>query len=361
MTFLSFALLTLNKVVPIIFGIVGAGFVIAFHELGHFLFGKLFGVSIPSFSIGFGPALFKRKIGSTIFSISLIPIGGYVEAEAGDPLNPSPNSVEAKAYWQKMCIVGGGIFFNLIFAYTVFVGVSFWGIPSNPYFSKNEARIIHSLEQNSPAEKSGLLPHDRIIKIDGNDVSKDMTALMSYLWSNPNKDVFLTIERNGKQEQIGAILSSKELNGEKYGWLGAHFIFDAVPGVSLPKALKQGFDLLIGLISETLKAFKRALSQGSTKGLSGPLVMINATAKSVSQGPSIFFLLLAFISVSLAVLNLFPLPILDGGQAVIYTIEAIIRRPLPEKIKEYVHYACWLLMIALFIYVTFKDIGRIFF
>ena len=104
----------------IITGIIGIGFVIAFHEFGHFIFGKLFGVSIPEFSIGFGPRLISKKIGDILFSLSLIPVGGYVAAETGDPINPKPNTIEAKPYWQKMTIIGGGILFNLIFAYAVF-------------------------------------------------------------------------------------------------------------------------------------------------------------------------------------------------------------------------------------------------
>lgn len=109
-----------NHFFAIAAGIVGVGFVIAFHEFGHFLFGKLFGVNIPAFSIGFGPRIISKKIGTTTFSLSAIPIGGYVEAEAGTYGDTKPGSIAALAYWKKMAIIVGGILLTLFF-HTLFL------------------------------------------------------------------------------------------------------------------------------------------------------------------------------------------------------------------------------------------------
>jgi regulator of sigma E protease len=123
-----------KSIIFIAIGIFGVGFIIAFHELGHFLFCKLFGIKVPSFSIGMGPKLISRKIGSTEYSISAIPLGGYVElAQASDDSSAKGGSYfENKPYWQKMLVMGGGIMFNMIFAYSVLISLYFFGMPNTP-------------------------------------------------------------------------------------------------------------------------------------------------------------------------------------------------------------------------------------
>lgn len=340
----------------IIIGIFGIGFVIAFHEFGHFIFGKLFGVHIPEFSIGFGPKLLSKKIGDTTFSLSLIPVGGYVAAETGDPINPKPHTIEAKPYWQKMTIIGGGILFNLIFAYAVFFSLSIAGIPGNPFLAHESHHVVQMVEDGSAAHKAGLLKEDKIIKLNNTDVRKNLSALYKELSSLAHKEVSLTIERNNKEETFPITIGAREVKGKNRGSLGVKFGFEPIPATSFFQAFGRAKDLLWTLICSTCGGFKKAFDSRSTEGFGGPLMMISLSAQTAAHSFSLFFLFLAFMSVSLAVLNVLPLPILDGGQALMYSIEAARGKTLNETIKERIHLICWFVMITLFLYLTFKDV-----
>ncbi len=355
-------LLAILKNIPFIaIGVFSIGFIIAFHEFGHFIFARLFGVSVPSFSIGFGPKLFKKTIKNTEFSLSLIPIGGYVEAETGDSYNPAPDTINAKSYLQKMCIIIGGIFFNLIFSYIIFFGVSIHGISENNFFPESGSFQLHTIVEDSAAQKAGLLPHDHILKFNTIDVSHNLKDFLKEISENPDQTVNLTISRNEETLVLPVTLDHKESNSKIIGSLGiSKFCFESIAGVSWHEAFIKAFSLTWTTLTNTLAAFGGALKERSTETLSGPLMMISVVSNSIKTNPIFFLLLLAFISIGLAVLNMFPLPILDGGQALTYTIEALIRRPLPEKLKEYIHIGCWFLMMGLFIYLTFKDVIKLY-
>ena len=341
---------------PLATGLFGVGFVIAFHEFGHFICAKLFGVNIPTFSIGFGPQLIKQKIGSTLFSLSLIPMGGYVEAETGDYDNPKPGTIAAIAYWQKMLIIVGGIACNFIFAYLVFVGLSMTGIPSNPFFTQEGKHTIQKVEADSSAEKAGIQAGDRILKIADVSLESDLKKLLETLKSLANAHTVLTIERNREIIEKPITIGSKTVKGQEVGSLGVQFGFQATPAVGFIQALQQGFTITKTITQNTIAGFSRVFSQRSTDGLAGPLMMISLSVQTAGHSTALFFLFLAFISISLGVLNLIPLPILDGGQAVTYTLEALLGHSLHEKTLEYIHYACWIAMLLLFAYLTFKDV-----
>lgn len=342
-------------------GILGIGFVIAFHEFGHFLFGKLFGVNIPNFSIGFGPRLIKKKIGSTTFSISLVPIGGYVEAESGTYGDTTPGTIASLPYWKKMTIIIGGIAFNLIFSYAVFVGLSTVGMPGNPFFSESNNHLIQKVLPNSAAEKAGLQENDKIVSINGKNVKKDLRTLIDELQDSANTPINLIVERNGKEQKIIATPDSKMVKGNEIGLLNAQFSFEPTQGVPFIQALKKGFVITKKLMSNVFNGFKQAAVKRSAEGFAGPLMMIRMCMQMASQNMALFLFLLAFISVNLAILNMIPLPILDGGQALTYTIETLLRRPLKEQTLEYIHYVSWLLMVSLFLYLTFKDVIALWF
>lgn len=355
MTISSLIPWAINSLPTLVMGLFGLGFVIAFHEFGHFTFCKLFNVQVHSFSIGFGPELIKKKIGSTIFKLSLIPIGGYVEAEAGQTEHAHHASIQAKPYWQKMGIVGGGILYNLIFAYVVLYGLSITGIPSNPFLVQNTQHSIEKILPNSPAEKGGLEPHDRIIRINTTEVENNFGALLSELHTSANKQVTLDIIRDGQPKTLELTVGSKMVKDKEQGNLGVQFHFSPLKPVSWIEAFGQAATLIKQFATSMANNLIRAFKKRSAENFAGPLMMISMTVGSAGQGISFFLLFLAFISVSLAVLNVLPLPILDGGQGLLYTIEFIIRRPLPEAVRNGIAYFSWALMILIFGYLTFKD------
>ncbi len=350
----------------IVLALSGVGFLIGFHELGHFIFCKLFRVKTPSFSIGFGPRIVEKKIGDTVFALSAIPLGGYVEiagaAEVGqgdqtEAYRNDEYSFAQKPYYQKMLIMAGGILFNLIFAYVILTILFMLGIPKTTLlYPKNATTTIISVAPESAAAQAGLNPGDTITSINGQPVINNYSRLIEEITSHPNQKVLLEIERNGQKQTIEPTLGTRIDCNKTVGSLGIEkFDYKDYPARPFAEAVRESIDTTNYFIKNTVFAFKAMFVKRSTAGLGGPLMVISQTIKGAKTGLKIFLIFLAFISINLAVLNLLPLPILDGGQALFYTIEAIIRRPLSENLRLYIHYACWAGLLLLLVYLTIKD------
>ncbi len=341
----------------IMVAIVGIGFIIGFHEFGHFIIGRLCGLSFHTFSIGFGPKLISRKFLATDFTIALIPLGGYVEPVEGDHANPTPGTLAGTSYLKKMLVILGGITFNLIFSYLAFIYLFATGMPSNPFTAHNSSFIVQEFRTpESPAKRDGLQINDIVIKADGTDVNKKISALQKIIKEHPNKPLTLTILRDNQEKELVVTPRAHTVNNDTIGSLDVAFSFKALEPVSLIQSIKEAYLLTVSIVQSTALSFKNIFKTKSTDGLAGPLGMIATSSTMARHSFAQFLLLLAIISIGLAVLNVFPLPILDGGQVVSYTIEAIMGRPINEKTKMAIHVACWVFMLALTILLTIKDI-----
>lgn len=338
--------------------LIGVGFLIGFHELGHYLFCKLFNIHTPSFSIGFGPKLITKQIGDTEFSLSAIPLGGYVEiagaAEVGQgdqvhALSTDERSFARKPYYQKMLVMFGGIMFNLIFAYSALIFLCNIGMPAT-------IPTIAHVEPESPAARAGLQPGDTIITFGNLTVEQGVQSLVQAIQESPDKDVTVTFTRNNETLTATVTLKAISAQGKKIGSLGASFEMASLPRLSFGESISQGIAVANKSIVNTADAFIRLLYSRNTAGMGGPVRIIQETASGAAKGFKIFLLFLAMISINLAVLNLIPLPILDGGQILFYTIEAAIQRPLPHQIREYIHIASWIGILLLTLFLTYKDL-----
>lgn len=352
-------------------GVVGLGFLIGFHELGHFTFCKLFNIATPSFSIGFGPRLISKKIGQTEFSFSLIPFGGYVEiagaAEVGQgdqehAHSKSSDSFAVKPFWQKLLVMLGGIIYNLAFAYAAFTLLFMLGTPKTPLLYKATAKpIIAQVIEGSAAQNAGLMPLDRIIEADGVIITDSIEPLLETIEKKPAQNITLTIDRNGNRETIIVTPDSNQSFGQTVGTLGVVFDMpETAEAHSFISSFWRGVTETNRWIKSTAGSFLHLFRRRSVDQMAGPLMIVAMTMKSAAQGFKIYLLFLAVISINLAILNLIPLPILDGGQILFYSIEAIIGRPLPVRVREYIHIATWLGFIALFLYLSCVDVSRIF-
>lgn len=349
-------------------GLIGLNFLVGFHELGHFLFCKLFNIKTPTFSIGFGSFLASKKIGDTTFGIARWPLGGYVEiaglAEVGQGEQKHATitgneSFAEKPFWQKFLVMFGGIFFNLIFSYFIFSLIFMVGAPKSPIiYPENATTTIETVAQESPAQKAGLLASDTIISINNTTVTNTQ-MLIEELNQQANQEATLEISRNGITKMIPIQVESKEFFGQKRGYIGVSFAMQELPPYSFVKAIKKGFETTNMHITNTFKAFKHIFSKRDTSAVGGPITIITATVAGAQKGIKVFLLLLALISINLAVLNTLPLPILDGGQILFAAIEAIIRRPLNEQVREYIHIASWVSIMLLVVYLSARDIWRL--
>jgi len=354
-----------QQLIFILLGFFGMGFLIGFHELGHFLFAKFFKIRVPSFSLGFGPRLLTKKIGETEFCLSAIPFGGYVEiagaAEVGqgdqkDAFATDPHSFAHKPFYQKLCVLFGGILFNLAFAYCAMIFLFSVGIPKTPLMP---VTMISTVQAGSAAEKHELLPGDRIISIDQESVENNIQKLQTSIQNLPLKEAKIVINRNGELITKMVIIGSKETETVTIGTLGVEFDFLPTPPHSLKDAIIKGVAMCNTWIKNTFLGFSQLFTRRGINNVGGPIMIISMTVKGAAAGYQVFLLLLAIISINLAVLNLIPLPILDGGQILFYSIEALIRRPIPHKVREYIHIATWIMFMILFAYLSINDIYRI--
>jgi regulator of sigma E protease len=363
---LTYLPVALKSPLSVIMGLLGFSFLIAFHELGHFLFCKLFGIRTPSFSVGFGPRIFQKKIGSTVFALSAIPFGGYVEIAGAQEVgqgdqqeaqSQAPWSFARKPLYQKLLVLFGGILFNLVFAYGALTYIFYTGAPRSPIlYPKNASAVIDQVLKDSPAQTAGLQPKDTVIAINNKPINNDVPLLLQELRSRPNQEVTLTIERDGIQQTVPVRLSSQVIAGKEIGILGTTFTMHPLAPLPFTQAVKESFIFAHFLVIQTARAFKGLFARKGMENIGGPIMVLTQTIKSASQGFKVFLLLLALISINLAVLNLVPLPILDGGQILFYFIEGITGRPLSEAARLYIHYASWLLVLAILVYLSYKDI-----
>lgn len=354
-------------------GILGISLLIGFHELGHFLFAKLFRVYTPSFSIGFGPQLISKKIGTTTFSFSAIPLGGYVEvagmAEVGqgeqkEAFNTSTHSFAVKPFYQKMLILFGGIFFNCLFTIFVLWILFMIGAPKSdllyPLGIAREKPVIKIIRPNSPAQQAQLQVGDEIIAVNQTNINQDTELLKKIIRSLPNQKVILHLKRNNQTLSLEAtpastLITERKTSGEA-GSLGVLYEIEQVPTFGPYQAFKQSLRATMIYISMVAQSFKNIFIKKDVTEIGGPIMVITETIKGAQKGFKTFLLFLAVISINLAILNLIPLPILDGGQIFFVAIETIIGKQLP-KLREYIHIISWIAVMALIFYLTLKDVG----
>lgn len=353
----------------ILAGLIGINFVVGFHELGHFLFCKLFNIKTPTFSIGFGPILANKKIGDTNFALSAIPLGGYVEiagmAEVGQgeqkhAHTKGSQSFAQKPYYQKLLVMLGGILFNLLFAYLALIGFYWFGLPKSEFlYPRNAQPVINKIQENSPAAQAQLQIGDRILAINDTQINDDALKAYKTIAGMPGQPATLKIQRDGQEIDVPVFLEAKHINGTEAGSLGVTFEITGTQPASLMNAIKEGISMTNAYIVNTAIAIKNIFAKRDVSKMGGPLMVITETVKAAGHSLPVFLFFLAIISINLAVFNLLPLPILDGGQILFYTIEAIIGRPLPIKIREYIHIGSWVLILGLMLYLSAQDIYKI--
>ena len=395
---------------------------IVFHEFGHFIFAKLFGVKVEVFSVGFGNPIFKKKVGETEYQIAYIPMGGYVKlyGEEEEASSKDPKAFSSKAPWQKILIAAAGPLFNLIIAFIGFTLSFYIGIHQPAYIE--EPVKVGYITQKSPFYKAGIRPGDTIIKIDNVPIKtwKDLYTAEIKAVGRSSKVVF---ERNGHiyttTITLGKILNKDSIGilpeiapvvggivknspasqiglkeGDKILAVKMSDMPTAIPiknwyeltdymrkdkGNPITLVIERSNTLLvkdvipkystklkeyyIGIYPETTYVLKRypineamiqairkikeltILSIDSIKALvtmhasvlnlSGPISIAKMSGQAAEGGLGEFLGFMAFVSLQLAIINILPIPMLDGGLIVLFLIEAIIRRPLSEKFKEY--------------------------
>ncbi len=326
------------------------------HEFGHFISAKRSGIRVYEFALGFGPRLFSFRRGETIYAINLIPVLGYVkiagtEDDEEDKACPEDQKYYNKPVISKFLLSFLGPFMNLLLAFVILTLIfSFVGVP------KDISNEIDKIAPNSPAEKIGLLPGDKILSIDGRPVVK-MENSIDYIHKNPNKLMTLKIARSGK---IMAFKVAPKFDPKlKVGLIG----FNPKPiyiKVNFLSAIYYGFQQTLSMIVLMFIILGKLIVGGiSLKDLAGPVGIAQISGKYAQSGLLVFMHFVAFLNVNIGVLNLLPLPALDGGRIVFILIEALTGKPIDNKIENRIHQFGFYLLLALMALVTLNDILRI--
>ncbi|RTL05941.1 hypothetical protein EKK58_06945 [Candidatus Dependentiae bacterium] len=358
----------INQAPFILVGLGGLAFLIAFHELGHFIFCKLFNIYTPSFSIGFGPVLLAKKIGTTLFKLSIIPLGGYVEIAGSQELGQGEQlhsqaqdetSFAKKPFWQKFLVMIGGILFNLIFAYIAFIATFWIGAPKTQLLYPTIAipTVAQVMEQSTAFNiiKTG----DIVLSINGEKLEGSIESYIKRISTPTKEPVTVTVKRKNEILTIPLTPTIQKIRGVETASLGIIFEMKEPTAMPLKNAIFAGIAETHRWIANILQDFRYLLSEKKFGKMAGPLMIVYTSAQLAGKGFLIFLLFLAIISINLAILNLIPIPILDGGQIVFHAIEALFGRPLHEKTQYVIHLLCWILFLCLFVFLSWQDIMRI--
>ena len=365
--------------------VVVLGGLIFFHELGHFAVARGLGMGVSTFSLGFGPKILKYRKGKTEYALSLVPLGGYVALVGeSDPKDIPEGFTEKESFalrpaWQRLLVVAAGPAANIILAWllcwTLALG---WGTPVL-------LPQVGGVVQNGPADKAGIQPGDTIVSINGAAVA-NWQAMADAITQSNGKTLAVTLSRpdmapqaddqtradEAAQPEQGMIISveltpersiRKTIFGEEESaWLIGIRNSGAVRLVQhgFADAAIAGAGQTADMVSLTWQSFvKLAERVVPLDQVGGPIMIMQMVGKQAHEGLAGLLALAALISINLGILNLLPIPVLDGGQIVFCLWEIIFRRPLNARLQDYAMRAGIALLVALMLLATYNDLWRI--
>ena len=346
----------------ILFAIIALGALIFIHELGHFIFAKSFGVGVEKFSLGFGPKIVGKKIGDTEYLLSALPLGGYVkmvgegeDAEVSD--EDRERSFAEKAPLKRIAIVAAGPVFNLLFAFVIFIIIYLMGVPA-------VTTRVGEVMPGKPAARAGLLAGDRITAVNGKPVTRweEFARIIAQ-----GKLAPLAIQvRRGQAALTFTMVpesrTSKNLLGDTVTQpivgvvaAGESVIDHFPPGEAIQRGSAQCWSVIKLTVLSLVKLVERAIPLDN---IGGPIMIVKMAGQQAAAGGVNFLAFVALLSVNLGVLNLLPVPILDGGHLAFFVIELLIGRPVNKKTREIAQQVGLVLLISLMMLAFYNDIAR---
>jgi regulator of sigma E protease len=325
------------------------------HELGHFTAAKLAGVRVDEFGLGFPPRVKTWIRGDTVYSINAIPLGGFVKMQGENGESWQPDSFGAQVPWKRLCILAAGPCMNLVLAVLVLFAVYATGTPQS-------VAVITGIESHSPAQSAGLRPGDRILSIAGMPIHY-LSDLQTASEHHAGDRVRLKIRRGTHSFVVLLVPRTRPpvVNGVRQGRIGVEMdrtqTVTHSPGTSLSMAAGTVRDM-IGTLP---KIGKNIVQQGGNE-VSGPIGIAHVTTQVVNQepqnGPGSLFFFVALLSANLGILNLLPIPALDGGRIVFVLVSWIRRRNLDPELEGVIHLVGMAALLLLILFVSYQDIVR---
>jgi regulator of sigma E protease len=344
--------------------LVVIGVLIFVHELGHFLVAKYLGVGVEAFSLGFPPKLIHKQVGETDYRLSIIPLGGYVKLvgeNPGEEIPPElvPKSFSHRPVWQRFAIVAAGPLFNLLFAIVALSLIfTFTGIP---YFNTE----IGGVQPQSPAQEAGLQKGDIILSINDQAVHR-WEDLSKIIRSVGDKTLMIKFSRGNQEMEVQLkprIMETSNIFGE--------IVSATLIGVSAPEKYEiekidplsawwHGLTYTYRFAEVTLVSFGKLITQKvPLNSLGGPILIAQVAGKQAEQGVTQLVHFMAVLSINLALLNLLPIPMLDGGHLLFFGVEAVLGKPIPVKHREIAQAIGLTALLTLMFFVFYQDILRL--
>ena len=349
----------------IIFAILLFSLLIFVHELGHFLAAKASGVQVNEFAMFMGPAIFKKQVGETLYSIRCIPIGGYCAMEGEDNQSDNPRAFGAAKWWKRLIILVAGSFMNFVIGVLITMIVF---LPAKQFVTP----VIESFEDYSTINgASGLQVGDEILEVDGEKIylQSDLAMIIAL---NPGERHDLVLLRNGQKVYLDDFLMEKhevtDAKGNKSMYYGVNFTMEKA---TFSNKIHYAWLSSVNTIRTTRLSLEMLLSgRAGVQDLTGPVgivQMMSDTAEASERVSDAILNMLSFggfIAINLAIMNLLPIPALDGGRvlALLLTtgIEAITKKKINPKYEGYIHAAGMVILLGFMALVMFKDIFAIF-
>lgn len=342
---------------------------IVVHELGHFLAARLQGIYANRFSLGFGPILWKYQGPETEYAIRAVPLGGFVGFPDDDPDSDipldDPNLLRNRPVLDRAIVISAGVIANLIFAY--FILVAQVGIVGTPDFNYQPGVLVPQVASESSvvAKKAGIKPGDVVLAVAGKSLGANQAAissLMKAIQQSPNKPLELKIQRD---KQTLSVQVTPESGQDGKGKIGVQL----APNRSVVRKHAHNLVEAFSIAAEEYQNFAIATAQGfwqlltnfpeTAKQVSGPVAIVDIGARIARSAPQDLFQFAALISINLAMINILPLPALDGGQLAFLLIEAVRGKPLPTEIQQNIMQTGLVLLLGLGIFLIVRDTANL--
>lgn len=353
--------------------IVLFGILIFVHELGHFIFAKLSGVRVLKFSLGFGPRVIGKQIGETEYLLSLLPLGGYVKMygeEVGDEveMQDSERSFKGQRLWKKAMIVLAGPLFNILLTFGLYTSLLAGGIEVPVPDLKNLMPVVDEVDPNYPAAVAGMQKGDKIVRIGDTEINT-WIDIINVVGLNPGKPLDFRVQRGGelldfKITPLAITQTAKSGKTVTIGRIGirktGQGLYTIIESKSAIEAPGQGAYATYKMGTMIFDSLWMTLSgEISPKNLGGPITIFTESSKAASAGAVTYFLFMALVSVNLGVLNILPIPVLDGGHLLFMAIEAVRGKPVSDTAIAISQRIGIALLLALMALVMYNDMFRL--
>ena len=347
----------LSNILYVLLAIAMLGVIVTVHEFGHYCVGRLCGIGIVEFSVGFGPKLLGWKRKGIQYSLRAIPLGGYCAFVGEDERNDDPRAMNNQPVWKRFLTVLAGPFMNFVLAFVA------CAIMLNAYFIAETYPIVNEVMPGQPAAEAGLMPGDRILEVNGEALTNDtagVSRMINVIQSGDlSKPIDLVVERNGERlsysmtaapvtdesgqvtrYQIGIVFSSRTYN-----------FFESI---------REAGGYMVETTGMMLESLKNLIFKGEgLEDTAGTVGIIAVVAQQAREGAYMVLWLIFIISLNLGIMNLLPIPALDGGRLLFLIVEAIRRKPIPPEKEGAVHAVGMVLLLGLFVVLTYHDIVKL--